>query len=134
MTITCDTSVLVPALASWHVAHASSRAALGEVRVIGAHVLLETYSVLTRLPGRQRIDARQAGAVVEALDWEVVSLAGPQHRALIADLARSGVSGGAVYDALVGATAAAHSLTLLTRDRRAQRTYDALGIPYAMQD
>ncbi len=46
--------------------------------------------------------------------------------AVLADL---GISGGAVYDALVGLAARAAGLTLLTRDARALGTYAALGLP-----
>ena len=38
------------------------------------------------------------------------------------------IAGGAVYDALVGATAAEHGIVLATRDRRALDTYRALGV------
>jgi len=38
--------------------------------------------------------------------------------------------GGSVYDALVGQASAANGRTLLTRDRRAERTYRALGVRY----
>jgi hypothetical protein len=38
------------------------------------------------------------------------------------------VTGGAVYDALVGLTAAESECTLLTRDHRALRTYRRLGL------
>lgn len=43
---------------------------------------------------------------------------------------RVGVWGidGAVYDALVGRAAASHGATLLTRDRRAERTYQVLDL------
>ncbi len=49
-------------------------------------------------------------------------------RELSTDMARLGIAGGAVYDALVGATARRNGLTLFTRDRRAKGTYDALGV------
>lgn len=42
-------------------------------------------------------------------------------------VALPGVSGGATYDGLVGATAAEAHLPLLTLDRRARRTYEAVG-------
>ena len=48
-------------------------------------------------------------------------------RQLAARIAERGIAGGAVYDALVGATALAHSMPLLTRDRSALRTYGVLG-------
>ena len=38
------------------------------------------------------------------------------------------IAGGAVYDALVGATARSHAMTLISRDRRARMTYEALGV------
>lgn len=48
--------------------------------------------------------------------------------ALLGRLAAIGVSGGAVYDALVGATAAEHGVPLVTRDRRAEATYRSLDV------
>ena len=39
-----------------------------------------------------------------------------------------GVSGGAVYDALVAAAAAHHRLPLVSRDRRAAETYRAFDV------
>jgi predicted nucleic acid-binding protein len=48
--------------------------------------------------------------------------------ALLAELDGAGVAGGAVYDALVGATAREHGLTLATRDHRALDTYRALDV------
>ena len=47
---------------------------------------------------------------------------------LAAELARLGVSGGAVYDALVGAAARQHQRPLLSGDARARPIYDALGV------
>jgi predicted nucleic acid-binding protein len=49
-------------------------------------------------------------------------------------LAQLGIAGGAVYDALVAATAAEHGITLATRDRRAPETYRALGIDFELID
>lgn len=128
MTETCDTSVLVPALVSWHEAHEESREEIRGVRVIGAHVLLETYSVLTRLPGSQRLDASLASRALAALDWKTIDLPAASRISLIQRFSSAGVSGGAVYDGLVSSVAREHGLTLVTRDRRAVRTYDALGV------
>ena len=47
---------------------------------------------------------------------------------LLGRLDSIGIAGGSVYDALVGAAAAAHKLPLASRDRRALETYRALGI------
>ncbi|MEX0427861.1 PIN domain-containing protein [Nocardioides sp. DS6] len=45
-----------------------------------------------------------------------------------------GVGGGATYDALIAATAQHHEHRLLTADRRARATYDALGVDYEVVD
>ena len=47
---------------------------------------------------------------------------------LLAELRESGIGGGAVYDALVGAAAREHGVALATRDRRALETYRALDV------
>ena len=51
-----------------------------------------------------------------------------QAAALLTSLADHGLAGGAVYDALVGAAAVAHELTLVTRDKRALDIYRALDV------
>jgi predicted nucleic acid-binding protein len=44
------------------------------------------------------------------------------------ELARLGISGGAVYDALVAAAARQHRLLLVSADARARSAYEALGV------
>ncbi|KGN38264.1 ribonuclease [Knoellia subterranea KCTC 19937] len=129
----CDTSVLVPALLPWHAEHEPSRARLRDaVDHVPAHVLLETFSVLTRLPSPHRIAAADASSVLGALSLKVVTLPASQHPGLVTTLADRGLRGGAIYDALVGRTATHHGLTLLTRDRRAAATYDAVAVAYTL--
>lgn len=48
------------------------------------------------------------------------------------DLATAGVSDGSVYDGLIAATAAHNGAILLTADRRAARTYAALGAKFEL--
>ena len=65
----------------------------------------------------------------------VVALFASWHEAH--DIAREavadrGITGGAVYDALVAATAMNAKATLLTRDHRAARTYEAVGVRYRL--
>lgn len=128
----CDTSVLVPGLSSWHPVHDRCRAALAEVTDVPLHVLIESYSVLTRLPSPHRVIASAAAEVLNELSLEVASLSGAQSRDLVTTWARHEVAGGAAYDALVGVTAREHGLHLLTRDRRARTTYEALGVAYTL--
>ncbi|GAA5160552.1 PIN domain-containing protein [Ornithinimicrobium tianjinense] len=128
---TCDTSVLVPALLSWHQHHAAARAALaGGLTVLPGHVLLETYSVLTRLPAPHRISPSDARTALASLEARPLLLPPERHVHLIGQLARVGLGGGAVYDALVAATALEHEVELLTLDRRAVRAYEVVGAAF----
>jgi predicted nucleic acid-binding protein len=125
--------VLIPALVAWHPQHDVARQALDKnLTALAAHVLVECYSVLTRLPAPHRFSAQDAGALLSALDVKMVALPAGRHRAMLAALAEAGVRGGAVYDGVVAATARHHDLHLLTRDRRARTTYDSLGVAYTM--
>ncbi len=130
--VTCDTSVLVPGLLAWHPAHDAVRSELAAVDGLPAHVVVEAYSVLTRLPAPHRIRPADAAAVLAALTWPIYTLTGPRLRQLVSQLAEHDIRGGAAYDALVGATARQHGALLLTRDRRARVSYDAVGVRYRL--
>ena len=131
MTATCDTSVLLPALASWHPTHQRARAAIeARVDALPAHVLLECYSVLTRLPSPHRIAPEVAAKAVAGIGLKVLTLPASRHADIIRTLAGAGIRGGAVYDALVGATARHHNRLLLTLDRRARSTYDLMDVGF----
>jgi len=125
-----DSSVVVAALATWHADHDAARRALsgGEAGLI-AHVAFETASVLTRLPEGFRI---AAPLVVESLREDFparwLTLDGARTRSALERAVASGLRGGALYDALIAATAAHHGLRLLSADRRARRTYEALDV------
>jgi len=95
--------------------------------IVGGHAWFETYSVLTRLPPGAR---RSPGDVLILLEHDFPAtrfLDEPTAAGLRRDLARLGIAGGAVYDALVAAAAVHHGLKLLSRDRRALAVYEALG-------
>jgi predicted nucleic acid-binding protein len=125
---TCDTSLLVAALADWHPAHDLARDALRRrVTSVPAHTLLECYSVLTRLPGEHRVSAAIAGQLLDQLQLRPLECPAGRQRVLVQRLAAAGIGGGAVYDGLVAETARHHGLTLLSLDRRARTTYDAVG-------
>lgn len=131
----CDTSVVVAALDPQHEAHLSCRKALVDLRpALAGHAAFEAYSVLTRLPAPLRLTPEQAGAVLEAAFPETCWLGPQESSGLRAELARAGIVGGAVYDALVGRAAAVHGRVLLTRDRRAERTYRELAVRHRLVD
>jgi predicted nucleic acid-binding protein len=95
---------------------------------LAGHAWFETYSVLTRLPGPRRRSPRVVGQLLGDAFPQTRTLDASAAEALLAELPRLGIAGGAVYDALVGAAARAAGLVLVTRDRRAKATYDALGV------
>lgn len=127
----CDTSVAVAALDPTHEAHPACRRALVEFRpALAGHAMFETYAVLTRLPLPLRLSAGQAASVLAAAFPQDCWLDATDTRDLSERLAGLDVVGGAVYDALVGQAAVANHRTLLTRDRRAERTYRSLDVTY----
>jgi predicted nucleic acid-binding protein len=124
-----DTSVAVSLCVADHESHDVATMALDGRRLgLAGHAAFETFSVLTRLPPPLR---RSSGVVTRLLRENF-----PASRFLSADgsadlLERFGsgeIAGGAVYDALVGATAIEHGLSLATLDRRALDTYRVLGV------
>ncbi|HEU4361961.1 MAG TPA: PIN domain-containing protein [Mycobacterium sp.] len=131
----CDTSVAVAALDPTHEAHSACRRALVERRpALAGHAAFETYSVLTRLPLPLRLSAGQAASVLAAAFPADCWLDATGTRDLRERLADLNIVGGSVYDALVGQAAVASRRTLLTRDRRAERTYRSLDVPYLFVD
>jgi predicted nucleic acid-binding protein len=128
-----DTSVAVPALLSWHEHHELCRRAASGNR-IPAHALIESYAVLTRLPPPHRIDASRAVELLSS--WfpplRVLTAPASLQRSVLATLGDAGIEGGASYDALIALTAQHHGEELLTRDVRARRTYDRIGVPYRL--
>lgn len=124
-----DTSVAVALVVADHEHHDGTFDALrGRHLGLAGHAAFETFSVLTRLPP----PARRTPATVARLlttsfpRSRFLSAAGTQE--LLGRLDAIGIAGGSVYDALVGAAAAEHGLTLATRDRRALETYRALDV------
>lgn len=126
-----DTSVAVAALDAGHLAHGPCLAAVKEHRpALAGHAAFELFSVLTRMPGPLAVDPGDAASVVARVFPEALWLSPADLTALHGRLAPVGMVGGAVYDALVGEAARVHGATLLTRDARARRTYDLLGVAH----
>lgn len=124
-----DTSAAVAFLVSDHSAHAATWDALAERRLgIAGHAWFETFSVLTRLPGSSRRDAGVVATLITTNFPESRFLDEGATASLATRLPEIGISGGAVYDALVAAAAAHHRLPLVSRDRRAIETYRIFGL------
>jgi predicted nucleic acid-binding protein len=124
-----DTSAAVPLVVADHDHHSATARAVGDRAVgLAGHAAFETFSVLTRLPP----PLRRKPAVVHRLllanfpypCFLSAEATGDLWRRLVV----LGITGGAVYDALVGAAAAERGVGLLTRDTRALETYRALGV------
>jgi len=120
---------VIAALASWHKRHDAAADALESVSALPAHVLIEVYSVLTRLPSGLAVTGPVAAAAL-AQRFRDPPLQFEDRAGLIGRLAGAGVSGGASYDGLVALEAAANERTLLTLDERAQQTYGRLAVPF----
>ena len=124
-----DTSVAVPLLVATHPDRDGVDAAVGDRRLaLAGHALVETYSILTRLPGDMRATADVAAQLIEDGFDEPIVLSPATARAAHRTFADQGIVGGQVYDGLVGLAAREHGATLLTRDARALPTYDALRV------
>ena len=130
---TADTSVAVAAALPWHEAHAVARSALRRKTPLVAQVAVEAYSVLTRLPPPQRVPAAIARDYLkETFSFPPLVLAPGGYTRLLELAAAEAVTGGAVYDALVAATARDAGATLITLDRRAVVTYQLVGVDYKL--
>ena len=124
-----DTSIAVALSVVDHAHHASTFLALGDRRLgLAGHAAFETFSVLTRLPPPARRTPAAVARLLAANFAHSRFLSADAAAGLLAELHAAGVGGGAVYDALVGASAREHRLTLATRDRRALETYRALDV------
>ncbi len=124
-----DTSAAIALMVEDHQAHAATLEAVRGRRLgLAGHAWFETYSVLTRLPA----GLRRSPADVERMlahNFPGSGFLGEAEAvALGSELARRGVSGGAVYDALVAAAARQHGRPLLSGDGRARPVYEALGV------
>jgi predicted nucleic acid-binding protein len=103
-----DTSVLVATFFGDHEHHAASldvftRFGLAET-CCAAHSLAEFYATATAMPGRWRVSGDAAVLFVREVCEQVtvISLDPGDYSRALDDAARAGLSGGALYDALLG--------------------------------
>lgn len=122
-----DTSVLVAAMQSWHTEHERCLAAVGRVLenppvVMPLHVLVETYSVLTRMPKPLRLPPASAFSLLDRTlrgKADVTDLDGEAAFEVLAGFRDRAITGGAVYDALIAEVASrAGARSLLTLNRQ----------------
>lgn len=124
-----DTSTAVAFLLADHAHHPTTFDALSPRRLgLAGHAAFETFSVLTRLPSPVRRTPAAVRRLLRSNFPHSRFLGIRQATTLLESLPEHGIAGGAVYDALVGATAAEHGLRLVSRDRRAVHVYRALDV------
>jgi predicted nucleic acid-binding protein len=124
-----DTSVAVALTVRDHEHHEVTIAALdGRILGLAGHAAFETFSVLTRLPPPARRPPAVVARVMARNFPETRFLSTDAAARLLTQLAEGEISGGSVYDALVGSVAREHGLVLVTHDRRALDTYRVLGV------
>ena len=127
---------MIAALSAWHrgCTHEPAARRLRAVVALPAHVMLEAYSVLTRLPGGLAVPAPiAADTLARRFGGQQFTLPSAARRSVLATLAAAGVHGGASDDGLVALEAARHDESLsLTLDRRAQETYRRLGTRFEL--
>jgi predicted nucleic acid-binding protein len=127
-TLLLDTSAAIALVVEDHEWHTAARAATRGRRLgLAGHAWLETYSVLTRLPGGLRRSPADAARILRHNFPASMFLGARSTRELVSRVGRLGLSGGQVYDALVAAAARHHRQPLLSADARARSTYEALG-------
>ncbi len=126
-----DTSVAIAALDASHGAHPACVEVVRRERpALAGHAAFELYAVLTRMPGSLAVDPGDAAALIDQVFPDVAWLDPADAAGLRGRLPVLGILGGAVYDALVAQAARSNGCRLLTRDQRARRTYDLLGVDY----
>ena len=131
--IALDTSVAVAAFATWHEAHSQAVAVLAQKPRLPGQVFVETYSVLTRLPPPHRAPPALVREFLHAtFPAPPLTLTGGDYSRLVGVAVGAGISGGGIYDALIGLTAKRANATLLTLDRRAVGAYEAVGANYEL--
>lgn len=128
-----DTSLAVPLVLRTHRFHDQARRWRGGHALwVCGHAWIETYAVLTRLPGGSRVAPADAVTLLTAhFDGPLLPDEATAASA-VAMLADAAVSGGAVYDGWIALVARQHDAVLLSRDARAEATYRRLGADVEM--
>ena len=124
-----DTSVIIAAVIDGAQAQLECAQAIKDSNGAAAgHAWFESVSVLTRLPPDLRLSITDAHLAVERSVAGTRLLSTQEQNKFRKWLATSEVTGGSIYDALVGWVALVADVPLITRDQRALPTYRRLGI------
>jgi predicted nucleic acid-binding protein len=101
-----DTSVLIPSFYGDHPQHDACVAILDRLGTdsvfCSSHSLVETYSALTRMPGKYRVSADKARLFIAGLcgRLQAVALTEAEYFDLINAYGATGIVGGGIYDAV----------------------------------
>ena len=130
--VAVDTSVAVPLVLRNHEAHARvTMWRAGRDVTLCGHAAIETYAVLTRLPGTRVTPADAARLLASNFAAPIAPRPTTLQRAI--DLfGAAGVAGGATYDGWVALAALDNGVRLASRDSRAEITYRRLGVDVEM--
>ena len=106
-----DTSVLVPVFYGDHIHHNPSIDLFTRLNkndaCCGAHSLVEVYATLTRMPGKHRVSSEQCLLFISDIRERltIVALGAEEYARVLMRFAGLGVTGGAIYDALLAGCA-----------------------------
>ena len=110
--IAVDSSVIIAGLLSWHQFHqrafdALEKAIASERLLVPLAALVESYSVMTRLPSPHRLRPEIAHQLLHDSfgDARVVALSTKNAWTFLGECAAGGTAGGRVYDAVVAHSA-----------------------------
>ncbi|MEO6260397.1 MAG: PIN domain-containing protein [Thermoanaerobaculia bacterium] len=110
--IAADSSVIIAGLLSWHEFHERAAKALekamgGQRLLLPLPALIESYSVMTRLPSPHRLRPEDAHQLLHDSfgDARVVALSPQKGWDFLGACVTTATSGGRVYDALIASTA-----------------------------
>lgn len=108
MRIFLDTSILIPLFYGDHPHHEACVRVIDRLQTdtgfCSAHGRVETYSSLTRMPGKYRVSAERACLFIATLRGQlrVIALTEDEYFDLIDECAAAGIVGGSIYDAVHG--------------------------------
>lgn len=133
--VAVDTSVAVPLLLRNHPSHQALMSWRdGRQLPVCGHAWIETYAVLTRLPGSARVTPVDAARVMRAMFTAPVSMSRQALGRAIDELVDAGIAGGASYDGWIALAARESRSVLATRDLRATATYRRFGVEVELLD